>query len=56
MNTHRFALLAIDTAKLKDMKFYRDNTFDDGEGNFFAVYTIQNIKPEAISMVDVFKA
>ena len=56
VNTHRFALLAIDTAKLKDMKFYRDNTFDDGEGNFFAVYTIQNIKPEAISMVDVFKA
>lgn len=54
VNTNRYALLAIDTAKLKDVKFYRDNTFDDGNGIFFAVFSTQNIIPAAISVVARF--
>ena len=37
-DTHEFAVLAIDTAKLEDVKFFRDNMFDI-HGNFIAVYT-----------------
>ena len=37
-DTHVFAVLAIDTTKLGDIKFFRDNTFDIN-GNFIAVYT-----------------
>ena len=54
VNMNRYALMAIDTAKLKDVKFYRDNTFDDGKGNFFAVFATQNIIPTAISVVAHF--
>ena len=54
-DTHEFAVLAIDTTKLEDVKFFRDNTFDIN-GNFIAVYTDQAIKPAAISLVDEIAA
>ena len=50
-DTHEFAVLAVDTAKLEDVKFFRDNTFDIN-GDFIAVYTDQAIPPSAISYVD----
>lgn len=50
-DTHEFSVLAIDTAKLEDVKFFRDNTFDI-DGDFIAVYTDQAIPPNAISYVD----
>lgn len=49
-DTHEFAIFAIDTAKLDDVKFFRDNTFYI-DGDFVAVYTDQAIKPSAISVI-----
>lgn len=37
-DTHKFVVLAVDTTKLEDVKFFRDNAFDIN-GNFIAVYT-----------------
>ena len=52
-DTREFAVLAIDTAKLDDVHFYRDNTFyiDD---KFLAVYTDTAIRPNAISQIAEF--
>lgn len=49
-NTHEFSLLKIDTSKLKDVIFYRDNMFELS-GNFVAIYTMQGIPPDAIVKV-----
>lgn len=50
-DTHEFSVLAIDTAKLEDVKFFRNNTFDI-DGDFIAVYTDQAIPPNAIRYVN----
>jgi len=49
-NTHEFSLLKIDTSKLKNVIFYRDNMFEM-YGNFVAIYTMQGIPPDAITKV-----
>lgn len=54
-DTREFAMLAIDTTKLGDVKFFRDNTFDIC-GSFVAVYTMQAIPPQAISIACTFIA
>lgn len=52
-DTKEFVVFAIDTSKLKDTMFFRDNTFDI-DGNFVAAYTMQAIPPNAIKLVDEF--
>lgn len=47
-DTHEFSLLKIDTSKLKDVIFYRDNVFEL-DGSFVAIYTMQAIPPDAIT-------
>lgn len=54
-DSKEFCLLEIDTKKLKDVKFYRDNAFEY-DGDFIAVYTFDNIPYNAISIVDDFIA
>lgn len=49
-STFEFTMLAVDTAKLDDVEFYRDNTFDIS-GRFVAVYTEKSIPPKAIDIV-----
>lgn len=54
-NTHEYTVFAIDTAKLDNIKLYRDNTFDI-DGDFIAVYSVAPIPPNAISIVQDFIA
>ena len=53
VDTKEFSILEIDTTKLNNVKFYRDNTFEI-DGNFVAVYTSQNIPFYALTEIETF--
>lgn len=52
-DTHEFTVFSVDTSKLVDVVFYRDNTFYIND-DFIAVYTEQAIKPDAIKVIGEF--
>lgn len=50
----KFVVLQIDTSKLVDMKFYRDNATTNAKEDLIAIYTLQNIPYQAISAIKTF--
>lgn len=52
-DTYEFCLFKIDSAKIGNVKLYRDNTFDMN-GDFVAVYSVDPIPPKAIEIAAEF--